>query len=116
MTDQEAESTSLSASQTPEKSFEEKSDYKNVDIESVDAGDSEFAVLQDERDIATHVITVHDDPTLNAWTFRAFFIGIALSAFGGVLGMFHPQSSHKSLILLQRRFTISNLLVSKPYG
>ncbi|CAA7267047.1 unnamed protein product [Cyclocybe aegerita] len=39
----------------------------------------------DTRDIATHIITVHDDANLNQWTLRSFIIGIGLSAFGGVL-------------------------------
>jgi len=29
---------------------------------------------------------VDDGPTLNPWTFRSFFLGLDLSAFGGVLG------------------------------
>jgi hypothetical protein len=57
----------------------------DVETVTVDAH-SEEAVLSDERDIATHVISVEDDITLNPWTFRAFFLGISLSAFGGVLG------------------------------
>ncbi|KAG1829215.1 OPT oligopeptide transporter protein-domain-containing protein [Suillus subalutaceus] len=53
---------------------------------TVDAdSDSEEGVLSNERDIATHVISVDDDPSLNPWTFRAFFIGLGLSTFGGVL-------------------------------
>ena len=66
-----------------EKSYKEKHDVETAtyEAESVDM------VLQDERDIATHVISVSDDPSLNPWTFRAFFIGIGLSAFGGVLGV-----------------------------
>jgi hypothetical protein len=43
-------------------------------------------VLQNEREIATHVISVDDDPSLSPWTFRAVFIGLGLSAFGGSLG------------------------------
>lgn len=56
------------------------------DIESLPEGeldDSHELVLNDARDITTHVISVEDDPSLNPWTFRAFFIGIGLSAFGG---------------------------------
>lgn len=45
------------------------------------------AVLQSEREIATHVISVDDDSSHNPWTFRAFFLGLGLSAFGGSLGM-----------------------------
>lgn len=65
-----------------------------VDIESIpedEFDDSHDLVLDDARDITTHVISVEDDPSLNPWTFRAFFLGIGLSAFGGVLGrcLFH---------------------------
>ena len=63
---------------------EEKVPYSTTDLESITGTNS--IVLQDERDIVTHVISVHDDPSLNPWTFRSFFIGIGLSAFGGVLG------------------------------
>ena len=65
-----------------EKSFDQPGDIETATIDA----DSEEAVLSNERDIATHVISVDDDPTLNPWTFRAFFIGLGLSAFGGVLG------------------------------
>ncbi|KAJ7592901.1 OPT oligopeptide transporter protein-domain-containing protein [Mycena floridula] len=71
---------------TSEKNIDEKTDFEKInDVESVDNSNSDFAVLEDERDIATHVITVHDDETLNAWTLRAVILGLALSAFGGVL-------------------------------
>ncbi|KAG1891164.1 OPT oligopeptide transporter protein-domain-containing protein [Suillus subluteus] len=56
---------------------EEKSHCVKGDIETSTREDDtdENAVLQNERDIATHVISVDDDPSLNPWTFRAFFIG-----------------------------------------
>ena len=57
---------------------------KERDSESLDSGST--AVLQDERDIATHVISIEDDPTLSPWTFRSLVLGMGLSAFGGVLG------------------------------
>ena len=65
----------------------EKVHYSTTDVESTTKTDT--AVLQTERDIVTHVISVCDDPSLNPWTFRSFFLGIALSAFGGVLGERH---------------------------
>jgi len=64
-------------------SFDRQDDIEKA---TVDADSEEATVLSNERDIATHVISVDDDPTLNPWTFRAFFLGIGLSAFGGVLG------------------------------
>ena len=72
--------------------------------------DGSFGILDSERDIVTHIISVHDDPTLNPWTLRAFVVGFGLSAFGGVLG-----KSYLPVVLLfgvemfgQRRFTTSN--------
>lgn len=65
----------------------EKNPYSNADVESTSGSDT--TVLQNERDIVTHVISVDDDPSLNPWTFRSFFLGIGLSAFGGVLGEHH---------------------------
>lgn len=59
----------------------------DVEFATNEVESTEASVLEDERDIATHVISISDDPSLNPWTFRAFFIGIGLSAFGGVLGV-----------------------------
>ncbi|KIK55154.1 hypothetical protein GYMLUDRAFT_76698 [Collybiopsis luxurians FD-317 M1] len=75
-----------------------------IDIESIpeEKGTTEL-ILDDARDITTHVITVEDDPTLNPWTFRAFFLGIGLSAFGGVLAeiyYFKPQTVLVSTMFL----------------
>lgn len=93
---------------TGEKSFdakEEKSYYVEGDIETStqEAETDENVVLQNEREIATHVISVDDDPSLNPWTFRAFFIGLGLSAFGGSLAQiyyFKPQTILVSLMFL----------------
>jgi hypothetical protein len=65
-----------------EKLFEGQGDVETVTADA----DSEKAILSTERDIATHIVSVDDDPTLNPWTFRALFIGLGLSTFGGVLG------------------------------
>ncbi|KAF7973665.1 hypothetical protein HWV62_14640 [Athelia sp. TMB] len=82
---------------------DEKAYYK-ADVESTEESqDADDAVLADARDIATHVITVQDDPTANPWTFRSFFIGIGLSAFGGVLAeiyYFKPQTVLVSTMFL----------------
>ncbi|KAH7929731.1 OPT oligopeptide transporter [Leucogyrophana mollusca] len=96
-------------STSDEKSFDAKDEklfYAKGDVESavleVDT-DSENIVLHDERGIATHVISVEDDPSLNPWTFRAFFIGLGLSAFGGSLAQiyyFKPQTVGVSLMFL----------------
>lgn len=86
---------------TSDKSFDGKGD---VETATADAdSNSEEGVLSNERDIATHVISVDDDPSLNPWTFRAFFIGLGLSTFGGVLAeiyYFKPQTVLVSLMFL----------------
>ncbi|KAH9057304.1 OPT oligopeptide transporter protein-domain-containing protein [Lactarius vividus] len=64
----------------------EKDPYLKSDVESTTGTDPSI-VLRNERDLVTHIISVHDDPSLSPWTFRSFFIGIGLSAFGGVLGL-----------------------------
>ena len=65
----------------------EKAHYSKNDAESTTGADvASTDVLQNERDIITNIISLHDDPSLNPWTFRALFIGFGLSAFGGVLG------------------------------
>ncbi|KAG1868586.1 OPT oligopeptide transporter protein-domain-containing protein [Suillus subluteus] len=52
-----------------------------------EAETDENIVLQNEREIATRIISVDDNPSLNPWTFQTFFIGLGLSAFGGSLGI-----------------------------
>jgi hypothetical protein len=78
------------SSATDKETFDvkEKSHSVKGDIETSIREDvtDENIVLQNEREIAIHVISVDDDPSLNPWTFRAFFIGLGLSAFGGSLG------------------------------
>ncbi|KAG2106875.1 OPT oligopeptide transporter protein-domain-containing protein [Suillus cothurnatus] len=76
---------------------------KSFDSEGNIDADSEEGVLSDERDILTNVISVDDDATLNPWTIRASFIGLGLSAFGGVLAeiyYFRPQTVTVSLMFL----------------
>ncbi|OAX33321.1 OPT superfamily oligopeptide transporter [Rhizopogon vinicolor AM-OR11-026] len=73
----------------------------DIETATVD-GHSEEAVLSDELDIV-NVISADDDDTLNPWTFRAFFLGIGLSTFGGVLAeiyYFKPQTVLVSLMFL----------------
>ena len=62
-----------------------------IESESTRNSDSSFSVLHSERDIATNIINIRDDPNLNPWTLRAFVIGLGLSAFGGVLGKSLPS-------------------------
>ncbi|KAJ7031406.1 OPT oligopeptide transporter protein-domain-containing protein [Mycena alexandri] len=88
----------------PSSPLDEKKDFRG-DIETAHEVSStpEFAVLENERDIATHVITVADDPSLNPWTIRTLIIGLGLSAFGGVLAeiyYFKPQTVLVSTMFL----------------
>jgi len=110
--DTELSHDSLPTSTNPEEllsddkasSPEEKAYYAKTDVESTqELEDSDDLVLADERDVATHVITIEDDPSANPWTFRSFFIGIGLSAFGGVLAeiyYFKPQTVLVSTMFL----------------
>ncbi|KAG1877966.1 OPT oligopeptide transporter protein-domain-containing protein [Suillus subalutaceus] len=95
-----ATSTEKIPSATDKKSYCVKGD---IETSTRDDDTDENVVLQNERDIATHVISVDDDPSLNPWTFRAFFIGLGLSAFGGSLAQiyyFKPQTISVSLMFL----------------
>lgn len=82
----------------------EKVNYSKTDVESTTGADVAITdVLQNERDIITHIISVHDDPSLNPWTLRAFLIGFGLSTFGGVLAeiyYFKPQTVYVSTMFL----------------
>ena len=82
---------------------------KQGDISSAPESDIDFGVLDSERDIATNIIIVQDDPSLNPWTLRAFVLGFGLSAFGGVLGKsFAFFFSSTAGTFDQRRFITSN--------
>lgn len=72
--------------------------HSKADVEST-TGTDDGDVLQNERDLVTHVISVEDDPSLNPWTFRSFFIGIGLSTFGGVLGKCPPVARNHTTSL-----------------
>jgi hypothetical protein len=58
--------------------FEEKKGRVNV-IEKVDSSSSEedfhTRPVQSAKDLVTEVIRAEDDPTLNPWTFRTWFLG-----------------------------------------
>ncbi|KAF8120919.1 OPT oligopeptide transporter protein-domain-containing protein [Boletus edulis] len=87
-----------------EKSLEkdEKSCYTKADVEapsSTSNDDASGIVLDSAREIATHVISVDDDPFLNPWTFRAFFLGLGLSTFAEIY-YFKPQTFTVSVMFL----------------
>jgi hypothetical protein len=44
-------------------------------------GKAENVVVSNEEDLVTRVIHVEDDPTLNPWTFRMFFLGTLRQVF-----------------------------------
>lgn len=46
-----------------------------------EASDEEYLV-QNAHDVAIKVLSTHDDPTLQAVTFRTLFLGLGFSAFG----------------------------------
>ncbi|KAA1475197.1 OPT superfamily oligopeptide transporter [Dentipellis sp. KUC8613] len=85
-----------------EKSSTNEKAYSKSDLESTQGSDVS-EVLQNERDIVTHVISLDDDPTANPWTFRSFFLGLGLSCFGSVLAeiyYFKPQTILVSTMFL----------------
>lgn len=43
-------------------------------------------LTENEVDVATRLISLDDDPTLPAMTFRTWVLGLGLSCFGAVLG------------------------------
>ncbi|KAG8217851.1 OPT oligopeptide transporter [Butyriboletus roseoflavus] len=86
-----------------EKSYAAKADVEAASNPPISSDDASDIIFHTEREIATHVISVNDDPTLNPWTFRAFFLGLSLSAFGGSLAeiyYFKPQTVGVSLMFL----------------
>jgi hypothetical protein len=67
-------------------------DEKKFDLNTVERVDSDSNLSHDEdkhytkppttaRDLVTEVLLVEDDPTLNPWTFRTFFVGMGVSIF-----------------------------------
>jgi hypothetical protein len=66
---------------------------KNGDVnavEKLDTGSSNLSHDEDNhnvkapttaRDLVAEILLVEDDPTLNPWTFRMWFIGIGISVF-----------------------------------
>ncbi|KAG2006353.1 peptide transporter MTD1 [Coprinopsis cinerea AmutBmut pab1-1] len=60
--------------------------------------------IETDLDVATRLISLEDDPTLPAFTFRMWFLGIGLSCFGAVLGQifyFRPQTVFVSQLFIQ---------------
>ncbi|KAG2750656.1 OPT-domain-containing protein [Suillus brevipes Sb2] len=98
-----AEALEGTPSATDKKTSVVKGDIEASSGSTREAESDKNVVLQNEREIATHVISVDDDPSLSPWTFRAVFIGLGLSAFGGSLAQiyyFKPQTVLVSLMFL----------------
>ncbi|KAK7046341.1 peptide transporter MTD1 [Favolaschia claudopus] len=75
------------------------------DVRAIDLDDNgkERPIVTDV-DVATRLISLEDDPTLPAFTFRMWFLGLGLSCFGAVLGQifyFRPQTISVSQLFLQ---------------
>jgi len=57
------------------------------DSRTIDLGaDGKERPIETDTDVATRLISLEDDPTLPAFTFRLSFLGHGLSCFGAVLG------------------------------
>jgi hypothetical protein len=94
--------TTTTTIQTGEKGDEKRLDdaqqieYFDEKRENVSLTDSEARYearpkkdrLKSARDLVTEVLLVEDDPSVNPWTFRMWFIGIGLSVFGGYVDQF----------------------------
>ncbi|KAK3677023.1 hypothetical protein LTR78_003228 [Recurvomyces mirabilis] len=80
--------------------------YDDAPPEYEDAGDGFHKVtapVETAKDLVTQVLHVDDDPTLNPYTFRVFFLGVGLSIFGSVLQeifYFKPQTIYVSVVFL----------------
>jgi hypothetical protein len=61
-------------SKTPSK------DATSVPPYTDEEGKAENVIVSDAEDLVTRVIHVEDDPTLNPWTFRMFFLGMSKQA------------------------------------
>ena len=60
--------------------------------------------LDSSLQLITKTLDVTDDPTLNPYTFRSFFLGIGLSAFGAVIAeifYFKPQTILVNAVFLE---------------
>ncbi|KAH7231979.1 OPT oligopeptide transporter protein-domain-containing protein [Fusarium solani] len=60
-------------------------------------------VIESEKDLVTKVIHADDDPLLNPWTFRMWFIGTGLDIFGAIMEtiyFFRPVTLDVSNIFL----------------
>ncbi|KAJ7484920.1 peptide transporter MTD1 [Mycena galericulata] len=94
-------------------------DLREIDL---DENGKERPIVTDV-DVATRLISLEDDPTLPAFTFRMWFLGLGLSCFGAVLGQifyFRPQTISVSQLFLQILAYILGVLMQEiipgPYN
>jgi hypothetical protein len=55
------------------------------DLSSAERNGPRRRVPTTGREIVAEVLTAEDDPTVNPWTFRMWFIGIGLSVFASTM-------------------------------
>ncbi|KAK3343362.1 OPT superfamily oligopeptide transporter [Neurospora tetraspora] len=73
----------------------------SIDVESAEI--TADTTLDTPLQLVTKTLDTSDDPTQRIYTFRAFFLGIGLSAFGAVLAeifYFKPQTVNVSIVFL----------------
>jgi hypothetical protein len=78
--------SSTQAAQQVEYFDPKKGDAQVQDLESSDQDSDHHKRTKPPstaRDLVTEILLVEDDPTLNPWTFRMWFIGIGMSVFAG---------------------------------
>ena len=80
-----------------------KGDQADIEFASDASEPDEGRVVHNAADIVTQVLSLEDDPSLNPWTFRMWFLGLGLSVFGATLQeifYFKPQVIYVSLVFL----------------
>lgn len=82
--DAEIHPTEVDAAISPKLAEDEKTKPSSISKESLaqaydveaSSNDDDNVVVSTAEEIVTKVIHVEDDPTLNPWTFRMFFLGV----------------------------------------
>ncbi|KAF7312457.1 OPT oligopeptide transporter [Mycena indigotica] len=78
---------------------------KEEQVDSVD-GDEDIGVIDKAEDVATQILSTHDDPELPSITFRSIFLGVGLSAFSAVSKSCHNLFSSSGKSIHRRLATI----------
>jgi hypothetical protein len=75
------------------------------DVRAIDLGaDGKERPIETAEDYALRLLSLEDDPSLQVFTFRMWFLGLGLSCFGAVLGQlfyFRPQTISVSQLFIQ---------------